>query len=319
MKNSFCLSGLAAALLGLGVVHGQGPTYSPGPTGIPPASPPGVQAGPSGPGPLTAGQPTNGIGSLFAPDQPAAPDQTPSGGGISSWLAYPRGPGCCCRVGGDGPIEAEIYLRSGVSVPFGSGVYANDLRPGWDIEGGVRTLFFNKEGDAAWTADLGITNMYFKTLPFRQVTITNFVQQVPNGLGGTTPVNIPTLLVTPTNLNDTFVNISGGRETYLLGGAACCNGEARWRVGWDLGGRWGTSRLDMDRGATTTGGEMHKTGSISGVFMSVHSDIEVPCSCWIIFAGVRAEYGYIFSDILQGQNNLNLQTANLMFTIGGRF
>ena len=51
----------------------------------------------------------------------------------------------------------------------------------------------------------------------------------------------------------------------------------------------------------------------------LHSDLEIPCSCCIIFAGIRGEYGYVWSDVLQRQNNSDIQTINLLFTLGTRF
>jgi hypothetical protein len=326
MKNSFLLGGLAAAFLGLGVVRGQGPSFAPGaptaPTGVPqllPAPAPTDNTSSNGNGNSGSNDDT---APLFLKDQPKG-DTDPRTPGVSSWLAYPRGPGCCTLVGRNGPIGSEFYVRTGVTVPFGSGPFASGFNPGWDIEGGVRALFFNPACDAAWTADLSITNLHFSPKKTQPVTLFNIPLAVPNGLGGTTTVIQPSVTGTLTELNDTFVNLSGGREYYLWGAPACCTGACcncgpRWRAGWDLGGRWGTSKVGLDMGANTVG-EQHKTGSVSGVFGSVHTDLEYPCGCWTVFVGVRAEYGYIFSDILQGQNDANLQTMNLMLTFGGRF
>jgi hypothetical protein len=58
---------------------------------------------------------------------------------------------------------------------------------------------------------------------------------------------------------------------------------------------------------------------VGGLFLSLHSDVEVPCGCCIFQAGVRAEYGYIWSDILQRHNDTDLESINLLFNAGLRF
>jgi hypothetical protein len=300
MKNSFCLSGLVVAFLGLGVAHAQGPVYSLDAVITPPANPPGVTAAPAIAPPLT-------------PGEPAGPEY--GGGGVSSWLAYPRAAGCCSPTGRNGQIGSELYLRSGTSVPIGGGFFGSVMKPGWDIAGGVRTLLFNPESTAAWTADLGLTNIHYYTSTRSQATLLNFQSQVSvpssSGIPTTTTMTIPQFAVTPAGLNNTFVNLAFGREWYLWGSAATC-GECKWRVGGDFGGLWGTERVDLVE-------IKHKTGSISGFFVSLHSDLEIPCGCCIVYAGLRMEYGYTFSDILQRQNNTDLQSLNFLATFGVRF
>jgi hypothetical protein len=302
MKNSFCLSGVAAALLGVGLVHGQSPTSPSVNLAIPPA----VLPSPA----QSNGNGDNGSGPLFGGQSqtPAAP-QSPNPG-ISTWLAYPRSAGCCCPTGKNGPIWGEFYVRSGVSVPFG-GFFGSVMNAGWDVEAGVRALLFNPEQDAAWTADLSITNIHYNTTTANQRTLTNLQLQLPNAVGGVSNFTIPSLPVTPSGLNDTTLNLAFGRECYLYGTAEC-QGEPRFRIGYDVGGRWGSSKLDLRE-------IRHKTGAIEGFFTSVHSDVEIPCSCCIIEAGLRLEYGYLFSDILQSATATNMSTVNCMFTIGTRY
>ena len=57
----------------------------------------------------------------------------------------------------------------------------------------------------------------------------------------------------------------------------------------------------------------------AGVFLAVHSDLEIPCGCCIFQAGLRSEYGYTWADILQRQNNSDVQDINLLFNLGLRF
>jgi hypothetical protein len=312
MKNSFCLSGVAAALLlGVGLAHSQGPTN--GPSNLP--SLPGSQAGK-----MPAPQPGNGNGNgsedngtapIFGSQAPAPAAPATVDPGVSSWLAYARPGGCCCPTGKNGPICCEFYVRTGVSEPFGAGLLASVMKMGWDVEAGARTLLFNPEQDAAWTADLSISNIHYTTTTGKQGTITNFVVMVPNAAGGTSSFTIPSVPVTPASLNDTTLNLALGREWYVWG-TAQCQGEPKVRFGCDFGGRWGSSKLELRE-------VHHLTGTVEGFFTSVHSDVEIPCSCCIIEAGVRIEYGYLFSNILQPANHSDLQSLNFMFTLGTRY
>jgi hypothetical protein len=113
-----------------------------------------------------------------------------------------------------------------------------------------------------------------------------------------------------TEWNRTFANLALGGEWYLSGPATC--NHRTWRSGFDVGGRWGTAKMDLT-------GIQHRTGVLTGVFAAVHSDLEIPCGCYLFFAGVRAEWGYTFSDILQSQNDADVMDVNLMLTAGVRF
>src|SRR5262245_54848733 len=73
----------------------------------------------------------------------AVPGASPSlPGTLSSWITYVK-PDCCGPIGGNGPIMAELFLRSGVAVPVEGAIFGHILETGWVIEGGGRSLFFN--------------------------------------------------------------------------------------------------------------------------------------------------------------------------------
>jgi hypothetical protein len=299
------LSGLMVALLSAGVARAQGPAPFTGPAPVPAAEGAGA-----GPGLFTGsfathngnGGPWNGNGGDV--------DGAPVGDRRSSWLIHPRSPGCCGPLGGDGPIGYEVYARSGISVPMGH-VYGDILTVGWAIEGGGRVLFFNPAVDAAWTVDLGMSNVHYNTDKGRFVTLLNLPTRI-TVLGQTVNSTIPSLDVVPSGLNQTFVNLALGRECYLMGSGDCTSNETRWRAGVDVGGRLGTDKGDVHN-------FHHLTSYAHGAFIALHSDLEIPCSCCIIYAGVRGEYGYVWSDVLQRQNNSDIQTINLLFTLGTRF
>jgi hypothetical protein len=310
------LSGLAVALLGLGVARGQGPAYPSGaPTGpasagptnasaddAPLGAPPGAPAG-SGP----AGGQANG--------GPAGPGNAPLGEHKlwSTWINYPRSPGCCGPLGGNGPISSEVFLRTGVTFPLGSGIFGNALDPGWAIEGGARVLFYNKAVDRAWGGELSISNWNYNQVgPKHQVPLLNLPSRSTNAFGQTTTTILPELDVSVAGLNVTFANAALSREWYLIGSGDCGAGSINWRFGMDLGGRWGSGRVDLNE-------IRHRTSVFSAAYVAWHTDLEIPCSCCTLVAGVRGEYNYVFNDILQSQNDTDLQAINLLFTFGARY
>jgi hypothetical protein len=194
-----------------------------------------------------------------------------------------------------------------MTFPLGPGLLGNSLNPGWIIEGGGRVLFFNPQVDAAWTVDLGLSNFHNFGDHKRTATLLNV-----NSNNGTSNVVLPSLVVTPSDFNRTFGNLSIGREWYLAGTADSHANQSNWRVGFDVGGRWGTGKLNLDE-------IPHRTDVIGGVFVGVYSDVEIPCGNVLFFGGVRGEWAYTWSDVLQRQNDADIMELNLLFSLGVRF
>jgi hypothetical protein len=111
-------------------------------------------------------------------------------------------------------------------------------------------------------------------------------------------------------LNRTFGDLALGREWYLTGPMDSCG--LRWRVGGDITGRFGTARAQFDE-------IPHKTDTIYGLALSLHTDLEKQCGCCTWFAGFRTEWDYTWMDILQKQNDSNIQDVNFLITLGVRF
>src|SRR5262249_49839732 len=112
--------------------------------------------------------------------------------------------------------------------------------------------------------------------------------------------------------------------------------DAAWRVGWDAGAIWGTDKADIrysDLNLTTANANpnqivpidpatvyiKHRTGYVWGALGAIHSDLEIPCGNFILYAGVRAEYTYTFTNVIQRQNNGNVHAINVLGTVGLRF
>jgi len=287
------LGGLMAALLGLGEARAQTGATGYGPAAIPPEG--------------AAALPAN-------PDGAVAPPTAPQGGGaLSDWITYCHGGGCCGPVGGNGHIDSEVYVRSGVAVQVNTGGLSEVLHTtGWQIEGGGRVLFFNTPEDAAWTVDLGVTNINQNatdpghTFPY-QIAVPN-----PNaGTPGQQPQLPKIVQVTPSALNQTFANLAIGREWWLMGNRNSYD-CTMWRAGAEVGGRYGTGRIEFNE-------IQHRTEMIGGWFVSVHSDLEVPCGHCVWQFGVRVEWGETYTALLQPQNNADLMDFNFLATLGIRF
>ncbi len=265
-----------------------------------------VRADGTAPAPMSAGS------LLPAPTSQAAPavDSPLPGGGLATtnWMAYPRCLGCCGPVGADGPLGYEVYIRNGFNFPLGGNPFGTRLNTGWDVDVGARTLFFNPELDAAWTVDLSISNVHNSNNDF--ATTFGLTNVVPGPQGSGTLV--PAVQVGIRDLNRTYVNVAGGREWYLWGCADCSKPDVNWRIGFDLGGRYGTEKLEVTNFT-------HFTDVIGGAFGAIHTDLEIPWRGCIFQAGIRGEYGYTWSDILQRQNDGDVQEMNLLFTLGARF
>jgi hypothetical protein len=57
----------------------------------------------------------------------------------------------------------------------------------------------------------------------------------------------------------------------------------------------------------------------TGFFLAAHTDVEIPWGGCLFYVGVRAEWGYSFSHILQDQNDGDIQEVILLGTLGVRF
>jgi hypothetical protein len=343
----------------VGAACGQGPNYPASPTATLPSEGSGLTPSPplslpySGPhvtdGGAGGGGPWNGTSN--APGQVDGAMPNAGTGTWSSWIHGPRDPGCCGPAGGDGPLGYELYARSGVSVPIGGGIFNDVLHPGWSIEGGGRLLLFNQQADAAWTVDLSVSNTHYNGKnggADHTFTLVNVPAQ------GKVGVQIGNMVIVAANAqrqnividsitgfahayNETLANGRLGHEWYLLGSAGGCNGGVNWRWGIDAGGGFGSGRADLrytNPNLTTVNGGLagtgqavdpaslfirHQTRTIKEAAAAIHSDIEIPCGCCLFQAGIRVEYGYVWSNILQPQNNADLHSINVLFQLGARF
>jgi hypothetical protein len=242
-----------------------------------------------------------------APRVPDGPPQPPptylhEAQPVSPWITNEKN--CCWGALAGAPIMSELYGVTGVSVPLG-GEVGRQLGTGWIIGGGARLMLFDRPLTGAWTIDASITNTANHAID-PKVTTLNIIQ--PVDVFGTPQPTRMNLAVTLRDLNRTTLNLALGRELYIWG-TALSHGN-QWRVGWDIGGRYG--------GEVATFNEIrHRTDVIAGGFFTMHSDWEFPWSCCTLVCGSRLQWGYTFSNILQAPSDV--ADMNIMVTVGLRF
>ncbi|HKI38488.1 MAG TPA: hypothetical protein VKA46_41955 [Gemmataceae bacterium] len=297
-----CLVALVISLAGAGTARAQ--LYGGGPSGTPESPPPSPPPLPA-PGPVAA--------------EADGPVPLPTGPHLSDYILGPNKADCCGPVGGDGPIATELYLRWGPSVNLMNGFLAKTLETGWEVQGGGRALFFNPAHDGAWTVDLGLSDVANQGQHSDRVAILNsIIVPVSNGVGGSIPTRVFGIPVTVRNLNRTYANLALGREWYIWAPGATCPTCGRmgegvtWRVGCDAGGRWGSEKMQFHEIA-------HRTEVIEAAFVSLHTDMEVPCGGWVFLVGGRVEWDNTWMHSILQDVPENLQNINVMMTLGVRY
>jgi hypothetical protein len=234
---------------------------------------------------------------------------------------YTDGPGCCGPLGRNGQIGYEVYTYSGLNMVWGTGL-PHKMNAGWMIGGGARTLFFTVDHTAAWTVDLGLSythnwaqgtrdaaNIALRTPP-TQNTQTGVVTQNPDRL----------VFTAIREVHRSSFNYNVGRDWWLMG-AGNTGGETgtNVRVGGWVGGRYGTSHVDLIPLNEPLGsGYSRRQNVFEGVVVGAHATCETPMGGWILFGGLRAEYGYDWLNLvppLQG----NINNVNIQFTVGVRY
>src|SRR5271166_4517461 len=123
--KSICLGALVAAVLVPGMTRAQ-TASSPTVGGVMS----GVATNPADPGVIISDGPRlpgnvpaySGPRSLMGPEGENAPPP-PGQNTLSSWILYPRSPGCCGPTCNFGPIAAELFFNVGPSFNVGGGLF----------------------------------------------------------------------------------------------------------------------------------------------------------------------------------------------------
>ncbi len=292
------LAGLGAAC-GSASVSAQSPLFSTKPTvatqsavQLPPLSAPSPSAAPTDL--LTA--PATGL--------PCAPIP---GAAYSPWTGD-------LPVGGNGPITYELFFRSGPNIIADAGGANGALdRSGWVFQAGTRSLLFNRAGDAAWVLELGLS-----TTTNRGKQLDHPIPVLASELRGSDPSNTFTIPLGIRTINRTSFNYGIGRDWFLNGpGYLGQAPDTNWRFGTDVGGRYGTASIGFEP-QDDPGGYRRRHGIYHGLYVGTQLNWERNMGGWILLAGVRAEYGYTWMNLIPPLNG-DIQDVNILLTLGVRF
>ncbi len=293
-----------------------------------PSMPPATRFDPETPAPRTQPNPVDKLNKLTTPTAPAAsmsPDPLdtlsspplPPGAYASPW--YTDGPGCVGPMGKHGPVNYDLFWQTGPVIPFGSGAFTDRLHIGWNVGLGGRSLFFNREGTAAWAIDLGLNYTYNRASNDDFLDV--FVRQP--ALTGANNRLIPQADLFETvrirALHRTAFTYGIGRDWFLWGDGNT-GSEADWnfRIGTDVGGRWGTAHVDLDPLTDPSITYSRRQKVFHGVYLGLHTNLEFPMGGWIGFIGTRAEWSYDWMNIIPPLKG-DVQNINLLLTGGVRY
>ncbi len=285
--------------------------------------------------PLPTGRPTVAITSLEELRVPGAPGpggadpmgtlmgQPVQGGhppGSYPSPYYTDGPGCCGPLGRDGRVSYELYSYAGLNFTLGNGLADRLNSIGWTVGGGVHTLFFDASHTAAWTVDFGGSYTYNRGRGEGEPTFL-FLRSAPvqNQVNGGFQVQPDRFVFSAVRgIHRSSFNFAIGRDVWLLGaGDTGTMTGTNWRVGGWVGGRYGTSHVDVVP-LDETNGYARRQNVFHGITVGAHTTCDVPMGAWVWMNGIRVEYGHDWTNLvppLQG----NLHNINVQFTTGIRY
>jgi hypothetical protein len=187
---------------------------------------------------------------------------------------------------------------------------------------GARSLFFNPSTTLAWTVDAGLSFTYNNGGNSNRtytVPLLVLVDNPDDPFGGQIPQLQDVLVTTRDSWRWSF-NLAVGREWYLFKPAY--EPGWHWRMGWDVGGRWGTIRVNWNDLTNLPDqiGFRRNSDVFGAVALSLHQDIEIPLrNCISFIAGLRGEWVYNWTDIVPPDAGRDLQDVNILLSFGWRY
>ena len=186
--------------------------------------------------------------------------------------------------------------------------------PGFLFQGGVRALFFNDSATRAWAIDASISHQSNgqdpnELYPLRVIDFTGNTDITGQPEVKLIQFGTPTLpAIRIRETHRTYVNLGVGRDYYWRTSAE--EPGTMFRIGWDTGGRYGALSQEYNL-------IKHRTDVVGGIFVGAHGEFEIPSRWGLWQLGVRTEYAYTWSDILQRASDI--QEINVMMTFGVRY
>jgi hypothetical protein len=292
------------------------PVLADDPPSMPPSQP-GPAAGtvpPAAKGPLPEVLPNPQASTTLTP----RPDGLPPGSVADPWIEYSR-PDCCGSYFG-GPIGSEFFLRTGASIPLSTGILHETLNTGTITEFGARTLLFNPATTKAWTVEASVSYTWSDSGASNQTYEVPLLNNVTDPTTGVVTPTLQNVLVTTRDYQRWSFNMAAGREWYLIRPAY--DPGWHWRMGWDIGGRWGYGRLDLNDLSTLPDhiGFRHKSDVYGALALSLHEDLEIPLrNCISFIVGIRGEWVYNWTDVVPPEVGRDLQDINILLNFGWRY
>jgi len=257
------------------------------------------------------------VGTLTGQPLPMTTNGVPPGSYPSPF--FTDGPGCAGPLGRNGRIGYDLYSYTGPTIAVGEGWLARQLQTGWMTGGGGRSLFFNRSHDAAWAVDLGLSYQFNRGSVGHYTNLE--LRQAPIVIGNTRSPR-PDILAEQAirGLSRTNFNFGIGRDWWYWGpGTVGVESGWNYRFGTTVGGRWGTAHVDMiPQNETANGDYARRQGVTHGLFIESHATVEVPMGAWILFGGLRTEWGYDWMNLIPPMQS-NLHNFNILMTAGIRF
>jgi hypothetical protein len=310
--------GIVWSILLSGIVAAQTPLYRSKPLPPPPGEARQVVK------PVSASEVLTG--EAERPAMPAGP--LPAGSIESPWCGGALAGDCNGPTGGNGPLTYEIMGYTGPSFPILGGTLNNRLVVGWMTGFDTRTLFFNQDQTAAWTLILGYSYTFNKGQD----------EQV-NSIEVATPRQIQTGV--DSNFNPIFtrnpidglsaqyiralhrqtVNFGFGRDWWLNGpGALGSEPASNWRVGSEVGGRWGTGHVNFQtQFPSNQQATFFRRGGVHhGIYLGSHVQYERSFGSAVLYSGMRLQWGFNWMNYVPPTDG-DLQDLNVHWTFGVRF
>lgn len=290
---------------------------APSPDGKPAPTTPGTPPSPLDIEATPAAPPTLGPTGLLTVVPSGLSSNLPRGSVESPWVGSRRcGSNCNGPVGANGPLGYELYVRTGPNLVVGGEDLGLSVRTGWSTGGGGRALLFNPAGDRAWVLDLGINYIYNQGKDQRVLGVFTPGALDPNTNLPTDPDEVNSYFIR--GLHRTNFNFAIGRDWFLRGaGNLGMEPGPNWRVGADVGGQWGTSHVDLIPVGDPTN-YLRRTSVTHGFFIGSHATWEKPLGAYILYGGLRAQWGYTWANLIPPLGS-DISDVSLLMTVGLRY
>ena len=138
-----------------------------------------------------------------------------------------------------------------------------------------------------------------------------------NNAGGRDIVTLGGEPVIIRDLHRWAVGVGFGRDMFLSApGFVAGTLDANFRLGWDVGGRWGTGHVNGTP-LFEPDGYRRRPRCVRASFAGVMGTMEMPIGAYTALGGLRVEWDYTFSDLLEKGGSFHQVTT--LFVMGVRY